>query len=62
MPYFCLIDLSASSVPHMEFLEAETRIEAEAEARTLAPLHSSATGVRVFGSADEAAGDDQRRP
>lgn len=62
MPYFCLIDLSASTVPHMEFLDAETRLEAEAEARALAPRHASATGARVFGSDDEAAGDVQRRP
>lgn len=58
MPYFCLIDLSSSRVPHMEFLEAENAVEAEAEAeaRFLAPRHASATALRVFDGDGEAVG------
>lgn len=48
MTYFCFIDSSIQSVPHMEPLASTTRDEAVGEAVDLMRLHSIATAVHVF--------------
>ncbi len=53
MAYFCLIDLSSSNVPHMEFLEAESPTEAEFEARALSLLHQSAKTTSILNGEGE---------
>lgn len=48
MTYFCFIESSVLSVPHMEPLLAETDDEALSEAADLMGLHSSAIATHVF--------------
>lgn len=55
MPYFCLIDLSCSDVPHMEFLEADDLSAAHAETRVLMLEHATAIAGRVFDGEEQIA-------
>ncbi|MFC5346179.1 hypothetical protein ACETK8_15325 [Brevundimonas staleyi] len=48
MTYFCFIESSILSVPHMEPLAASTHDEAVNEALALMRLHGSAIAVHVF--------------
>ncbi|QBX37233.1 hypothetical protein E4M02_02530 [Brevundimonas sp. S30B] len=48
MTYFCFIESSILSVPHMEPLIAETLEEAEAEAEALLRTHSSGYAAHVI--------------
>lgn len=48
MTYICLIESTASSVPHMEPLSAEDAETAVVRARRLMAEHSSAIAAHVF--------------
>lgn len=48
MTYFCFIESTILSVPHMEPLAADTPEEAQAEARLLLALHGSGLAAHVF--------------
>lgn len=48
MTYFCFIESSILSTPHMEPLAATTRAEAIDEAALLMRQHSSALAAHVF--------------
>ncbi|TAJ56883.1 hypothetical protein [Brevundimonas sp.] len=52
MTYFCFIESTILSVPHMEPLLAETEDEAMLEAADLMGLHSSAIAAHVFRDED----------
>ncbi len=49
MIYFCLIETSASSVPHMEPLDANDLPEAAAQTRQAIRGHQSVIAAHVFG-------------
>lgn len=48
MTYFCFIESSVLSTPHMEPLAASSRTEAVEEAAVLMMQHSSALAAHVF--------------
>ncbi len=48
MTYFCFVESDILSVPHMEPLAAESRREAEREARRLLAQHASGVAAHVF--------------
>lgn len=48
MTYFCFIESSIVSVPHMEPLAAQSTQDARKEAIALMRQHSSAIAVHVF--------------
>lgn len=52
MTYFCFIESTILSVPHMEPMLAETDEEAMSEAADLMGLHSSAIAAHVFKADD----------
>lgn len=49
MIYFCLIETSASSVPHMEPLDANDLAEAAGQTRQAIRGHHSVIAAHVFG-------------
>lgn len=52
MGFVCYIELSGSSVPHMEALTADNPIDARAETLRLISTHASAVGATVYDGAD----------
>lgn len=48
MTYFCFIESSVTSVPHMEPLVSTNRKDAVSEAVDLMRLHLSAVSVHIF--------------